>query len=115
MRVTKEEKESQLDRLREEQRESIENVKTTTFTEEILRDYFSKPISIGDWVKVTTKGRFNSEQGRVKIFKKWVTFEDETGVEQVRAPSNLIVQDVREHSDSDRRRKLGGTTCNKHK
>ena len=69
LRVTKEDKGSQLDGVSKEQRESIKNKKTTTFTEEILRDHFDKPISIGDWVKVTTKGRFNSKHGRVKDLK----------------------------------------------
>ena len=48
LRVTKEDKESQLDRVRKEQRESIKNERTTASTEDILRDHFGKPISIGD-------------------------------------------------------------------
>ena len=95
LRVTKEDRETQLKLVRKEQRESIKNKRTTAFTEDILRDHFGKSISIGDWVKITTKGKKYSEQDRVKRFKKWVMFEDETGVDQVRAPSNLIVQDSR--------------------
>ena len=60
----------------------------------MLRDCFGKPISIGDRVKTTTKGKHRSDHGRVIRYEKWVTFEDVTGVEQVRAPINLIVQEI---------------------
>lgn len=66
----------------------------------MLRDRVDKPISIGDWVKTTTKGKHISDKGRVIRYKTWVTFEDVTGIEQVRATSNLIVQDVRQYIDT---------------
>ena len=105
LNVTKEEKETQLKIVREEQRESIKNNNNTTFVKGVLRDRFGKPISIGDRVKTTTKGKHRSDHGRVIRYEKWVTFEDVTGVEQVRAPSNLIVQEI-ETTTLEKRKKI---------
>ena len=56
-----------------------------------IKDRHGNAIFIGDRVKVVTKGRFNSTEGKVIKIKKWVTFLDTSGVKQVRAPANLIV------------------------
>ena len=59
-------------------------------------------IHIEDWVKATTPGRFAHNEGTVKGWKKWVTFVDESGVKQVRAPHNLLISnDARKSTRSN--------------
>ena len=70
------------------QQESTQNRDRT------LRDFYGKPILVGDWVNVTRKGKFSNIEGIVTKIKKWVTFEDRKGVKQYRAPHNLIVSDL---------------------
>ena len=55
------------------------------------KDHHGNEISIGDQVKVVTKGKFRNTEGEVVKINKWVTFLDISGVKQVRSPSNLIV------------------------
>ena len=57
-------------------------------------DKIGRPIFKGDRVKVTTSGKFRETSGTVTSIKKWVTFTDVNGVKQVRAPGNLLVQNV---------------------
>ena len=62
----------------------------------VVKDEDGTIIHIGDWVKATTPGKFIHNEGTVEGWKKWVTFVDESGVKQVRAPHNLLVSnDVR--------------------
>ena len=86
LEIQKSEKEAQLEQVVKEQRESKTDKK-----EKVFKDRNDTVISIGDWVKTITPGRFKLNEDRFVSFKSWVMFEDETGVEQVRAPSNLIV------------------------
>ena len=94
LKITRKSKETQLKLVREDQRESIKNKKITVLTNDITRDHFGKPIFIGDWVNVTTKGKFNNTEGEVLNIKKWVTFRDRSGNKQCRAPYNLILSDT---------------------
>ena len=55
------------------------------------KDHHGNDISIGDRVKVVTKGKFRNTKGVVAKIGKWVTFSDVSGVKQVRSPSNLVV------------------------
>ena len=55
------------------------------------KDHHGNEISIGDRVKVVTKGKFRNTEGEVVKISKWVTFLDVSGVKQVRSPSNLVV------------------------
>ena len=52
----------------------------------VVKDEDGTIISVGDWVRVTTPGKFEYEEGEVEGWKKWVTFVDIAGVKQVRAP-----------------------------
>ena len=75
-------------------------------TSRTLKDLFGKPITVRDWVKVVTKGKFNSTEGEVTKITKWVTFLDSHGIKQVRAPHNLIVvEDVRSVSGTSSSRR----------
>ena len=127
LELTKNEKKTQLERIKNEQREQFTNKEKFTkeqhetseerFTNEerieneehknqqtqqestqnrdrTLRDFYGKPILVGDWVNVTRKGKFSNIEGIVTKIKKWVTFEDRKGVKQYRAPHNLIVSDL---------------------
>ena len=84
--VAKNEKEAQLEAILRKQKES-EEVKNSP----ILRDQAGVIIRKGDWIKATSIGKFNRNEGTVVSLKKWVTFEDCSGVKQVRAPDNLLV------------------------
>ena len=57
----------------------------------VVKDEDGTVISVGDWVRVTTPGKFKYEEGEVEGWKKWVTFVDTAGVKQVRAPHNLLI------------------------
>ena len=83
--VAKNEKEAQLEAILRKQKESKE-VKNSP----ILRDQAGVIIRKGDWVKATSIGKFNRNEGTVVSLKKWVTFKDCSGVKQ-RAPDNLLV------------------------
>ena len=85
--VAKERKEAQLRTLLREQKKN-KYAKNSP----ILRDQAGVIIRKGDWVKATSVGKFEKDEGTVVSLKKWVTFEDCSGVKQVRAPSNLIVR-----------------------
>ena len=68
--LAKSKKESQLERVLREQKENEKR---------------------GDWVRATTSGKFNLIEGTVVRINKWITFEDCTGVKQIRAPKNLLI------------------------
>ena len=70
------------------------------------KDQLGKPIAVHDWVKVVTKGKFKSTEGKLrKIAGKWVMCLDASSVKQVRASRDLIVvEDVGHNS---------GTTSNR--
>ena len=84
--IAKSEKEAQLKLLLRKQRESKREPKST-----ILRDQAGVIIRKGDWVKATLIGKFDRSEDTVVHLKKWVTFEDHTGVKQVRAPNNILI------------------------
>ena len=86
LEIQKSEKEAQLEQVVKEQRES-----KTYKKEKVFKDRNDTVISIGDWVKTITPGRFKLNEGRVIGFKSWVTFEEEGGVKQTRASKNLVV------------------------
>ena len=94
-------KETQLQRVLKEQEKAIEKKKEKKTVQTV--DKVGKPIFIGDRVIATTNGRFKEQSGTVTNLKKWVTFTDANGVKQVRAPANLIVQDVRSPSCNENR------------
>ena len=77
--VAKNKKEAQLKAILRKQKESKE-VKNLP----ILRDQAGVIIRKGDWVKATSIGKFNRNEGTVVSLKKWVTL-------QVRAPDNILV------------------------
>ena len=95
LELTKNEKKTQLESIKKAKRE-IEEAQQELIPDcdRTTRDFYGKPILIGDWVNVTRKGRFNGTEGIVTKIKKWVTFEDREGVKQCRAPCNLIVSDL---------------------
>ena len=115
LEVEKHKKERRLNQiLKSKESTGAENTSNT------LKDLFGKPITVRDWVKVVTKGKFNSIEGEVTKINKWVTFLDSRGIKQVRAPHNLIVvEDVRSvsgTSSSRRGRKYqSNTTLKKRK
>ena len=92
--VTKKEKNTQLESLKREQREKQEEQQKPIPLDRTKRDFYGKPILIGDWVSVTRRGKFNETEGVVVKINKWITFEDRKGAKQCRAPSNLIVSDL---------------------
>ena len=49
-------------------------------------------IRVGNWVITTTKGKFARREGTFTQVKQWVTFEDVTGVKEVRASHNVIIR-----------------------
>ena len=55
----------------------------------VIKDEDGTIISVGDWVRATTPGKFMYNEGEVEGWKKWVTFVDITGVKQACAPDNL--------------------------
>ena len=95
LQVTKKQKQTQLRKVKREQRETIQTEQDTSpIVNSTIRDHYGTPILVGDWVTVTKKGKFKSVEGTVVRIKKWVTFEDTDGVKQVRASHNLIVSDL---------------------
>ena len=90
--LEKQSKETQLQRVLKEQEKAIEKKKEKETVQTV--DKVGRPIFIGDRVIATTISRFKEQSGIVTNLKKWVTFTDANGVKQVRAPANLLVQDV---------------------
>ena len=84
--LAKSKKESQLERVLREQKENEKRESSP-----IPRDQAGAVIKIGDWVRATTSGKFNLIEGTVVSINKWITFEDRTGVKQIRAPKNLLI------------------------
>ena len=93
--LTEEIKELKIARLDKERKLKELLKKKENFKEENrdcdVKDHHGNEISIGDRVKVVTKGKFRSTEGEVVKINKWVTFLDISGVKQVRSPSNLIM------------------------
>ena len=83
--IEKDKKESQLKSVLLEQKENKKR------SSKILKDRAGIPIKKGDWIKTVTTGKSNTNEGTVVNLQKWVTFEDCTGVKQVRAPHNVLV------------------------
>ena len=94
LEVTKKEKSTQLESIKKEQREKQEAQQESIPVDRTKRDFYGKPILVGDWVNVTREGKFNETEGIVVKINKWITFEDRKGVKQCRAPCNLIVSDL---------------------
>ena len=94
LEVTKKEKNTQLELLKREQREAKEAQQRPVPNDRTKRDFYDKPILVGDWVNVTRKGKFDGTEGIVVKINKWITFEDRKGVKQCRAPTNLIVSNL---------------------
>ena len=88
LNLAKSKKESQLERVLREKKENEKRESSP-----IPRDQAGAVIKIGNWVKATTTGRFNLIEGTVVSINKWITFEDCTGVKQIRAPKNLLILD----------------------
>ena len=86
LEIEKNIKETQLRRVI---REHYENKSVRELPTLINRN--GREISVGDWIKATTPGNFRQNKEKVLDFKSWVTFVDDTGVKQVRAPKNLIL------------------------
>ena len=86
LNLAKSKKESQLERVLREKKENEKRESSP-----IPRDQAGAVIKIGDWVKATTTGRFDLIEGTVVSINKWITFEDCTGVKQIRAPKNLLI------------------------
>ena len=99
LKLAKKEKEIQLRAVRREHREVLKSKESyRTKDDDILRDHFGKPISIGDWVSVITKeGVLISTEGTVIKKKKWVTFLSTRGGKQFKAPYNLVVSATSEN------------------
>ena len=86
--LEKQEKETQLQCVLREQENEKAEMKTTQVV-----DRSGRAILTGDQAITTTVGRFKENSGIVTNIKKWVTFTDVNGVNQVQAPGNLLVQD----------------------
>ena len=84
--IQRSKKEAQLKQVIREQRKSKTDKKAIVF-----KDRNGKVISVGDWVKTTTPGKFKLNEGRDIGFNLWVTFEDVTGIKQTRVSKNLVV------------------------
>ena len=114
LKLTKKQKETQLRAVKAEQREVQRNkVSPVIVDDDIVRDYFGKPIFIGDWVNVVKKGKYKGTEGTVVKVKKWVTFRDRTGAKQFRAPYNLIVSDLSASVHDGERYARGGDTTSR--
>ena len=88
LNLEKQDKETQLQRVIREQKRKKPEKNTQTV------DKTGRAIFIGNRVVATTSGKFKENSGVVTDIKKWVTFTDANGVKQVRAPNNLLIQDV---------------------
>ena len=86
LEIQKSDKETQLRQVITAQRES-KTVKNPI----VFKDRNGTVISVGDWVKAITPGKFKLNEGRVVGLKSWVPFEDINDVKKTRAPKNLVV------------------------
>ena len=89
LELEKRDKETQIQRILRERKQKISEKKNPNIV-----DKSGRVILIGNRVIATTTGKFEERSGVVTDIKKWVTFVDTNGVKQVRAPNNLLVQDV---------------------
>ena len=77
--LKKSEKELELRKVhKEKQKSKVPVSKKTKKKLHVARDKARNIISIGDWVKVTTPGRFLHNEGEVISYNKWITFTDIT-------------------------------------
>ena len=86
LELARTEKQSRLNTLLKKKNAPINEAKDS-----IIRDHIRKPIKIGDWVMMLTKGKYKTTEGQVVSIKKWVIFLDSAGVKQFRAHNNLII------------------------
>ena len=92
--LEKQDKETQLQRvLRDRKRDDRKRNDLKNKNTPVV-DKSGRAIHIGDRVTATTRGKFKKKSGIVTDIKKWVTFTDAAGVKQIRASTNLLVQDV---------------------
>ena len=89
LELEKQDKETQIQRILRERKQKFSEKKNPNIV-----DKSGRVILIGNRVIATTTGKFEERSGVVTDIKKWVTFVDTNGVKQVRAPNNLLVQDV---------------------
>ena len=89
LELEKQDKETQIQRILRERKQKVSEKKNPKIV-----DKSGRVILIGNRVIATTTGKFEERSGVVTDIKKWVTFVDTNGVKQVRAPNNLLVQDV---------------------
>ena len=89
LELEKQDKETQIQRVLRERKLKVSEKKNPKIV-----DKSGRAILIGNRVIATTTGKFEERSGVVTDIKKWVTFVDTNGVKQVRAPNNLLVQDV---------------------
>ena len=85
LEITKKQKKTQLKIIKREQRE-IQKAEETSYAivDDAAKDFYEKPIVLGDLVKVTRKGRFRGFEGTIVKIQKWVTFDDTEGFKQSR-------------------------------
>ena len=104
LKLEKQDKETQLQRVIREQKKNQDKktqlqratrIQTRTKSDKHTQalDKSGKVICIGNRVTATTSGKFKENSGIVTDIKKWVTFTDANGVKQVRAPNNLLIRD----------------------
>ena len=86
LNLARNEKERQLEIVLREQKEDKKRESSP-----IPRDQAGAVLKFGEWVRATTSGKFKSVERTIVRIGKRVTFEDRTGVKQVRAPKNLLV------------------------
>ena len=74
LKLTKKQKETQLRAVEAEQREvQINKALPVIVNDDTVRDYFGKPIFIGDWVNVVKKGKYKGNQETLAKVKKLPT------------------------------------------
>ena len=65
LEVTKKQKKMQLRTVKKEQcKVQRAEQSSRSVVDNTIRDYYGKPILVGDWVNVTKKGRFNGVEGK---------------------------------------------------
>ena len=93
LELEKRNKETQLQRvLRDRKRDDRKQDDLERKNTQVV-DKSGRAIHIGDRVTATTIGKFKEKSGIVTDIKKWVTFTDAAGIKQIRALTNLLVQD----------------------
>ena len=98
-------KETELQRILIQRQERQKQESKKNKESSVPKDKVGRVISKGDWVKATTPGKFIHNKGKVVGFQTWVTFEDVTGVKQVRTPHNLLMC----NNDRKRNTRVGNT------